>query len=73
MALHSYGTNAVDWDQRADMERGRGAIEADIGRHDPLEQGLVEALEVATILHEAALDHQAQELGFRLVGHRSSL
>ena len=59
-----------DRQQRADVQRGRRAIEADIG--DQL-AGLglrVEPLEVRALVQIAALDESGEEIGFRTeVGH----
>lgn len=46
------------------MERGRRAIEADIGGERPRSRLLVQALEIRALMDEAALDQRAQEIGF---------
>ena len=52
------------------MERHLG-IKADIAGHHALHEGLVEALIIGAVGQEAAHHHHAQEVGFRVVGHRA--
>ena len=60
-----------DLQQRADVQRRRGAIEADIGDQLAAQRLFVEAGEVRALVNVAALDQYAQEIGSGLkrVGH----
>jgi hypothetical protein len=65
-------------DQIADMEAGGGRVVADIGRDGLLGETIVEAGLVRNLVDEAALLHDAQEIGFErwhlyLVGRYSSV
>ena len=57
-----------DLDQAADMQRGRGCVEADIARDDLRRGELVEAFGVGKLVDVAALIENAQEIGI-VVGH----
>ena len=60
-----------DLQQRADVQRRRGAVEADIGDQRSAQRLRVEAGEVRALMDVAALDQHAQEIGtgFERVGH----
>ena len=53
------------------MQRGRGAVEADIGDERPGTRLVVEPRKIGALMDIAALLHHAQEIGFWLerVGH----
>ena len=55
------------------MQRGRGAVEADVGDERSRARLLVEAGEIGALMDVAALLHHAQEIGSRLerIGHGS--
>ena len=60
-----------DLDERADVQRGRGAIEADVARERPRTRLVVEPLKIGALMNISALLHHAQEVGSGLerVGH----
>ena len=60
-----------DRHERADMQRRRGAVEADVGDEIARARLVVEALKVRALVDIAALLHHAQEVGSGLkrVGH----
>ena len=56
--------------ERADMERGRGAIEADIGDELAGERLFVQSRDIGALMNESARQKSAEKFGFRLVcGH----
>ena len=60
-----------DLQQRADMQRIRRRVEADIGDKASLRRLAVELLDRGALVQEAAVDEPPQEIGLRLkrVGH----
>jgi uncharacterized protein YidB (DUF937 family) len=52
-----------DGKQRADVERIGGAVESDIGGHGRLAHQRVEAVQIRTLMDEAAIADLAQEFG----------
>ena len=53
------------------MQGRRRGVVADIGGHHPGGQLLVQGLQVGAVRQEAAFHDDGQEVGFRVVGHRS--
>jgi hypothetical protein len=61
-----------DLDERTDMKRGRGAIEADITDDAFLRGKRIQSLVVRTLMDEAALRQNVEEFG-RKLAHRRAL
>ena len=53
-----------DLHQRADMERGRGRVEADVAGHDLPDRERIERGGIGHLVDVAALVEQAQQIGF---------
>ena len=53
-----------DLDQTARMQRRRGRIEADIGRHGFLGEEFIETSLVGDLVNEAAFVERAEKIGF---------
>lgn len=62
-----------DRQERADMKRRGRAVEADIGGESAGRRLFVQPLEIGALMHEAALQKNAQKVGFggECVGHRA--
>ena len=52
------------------MQAVGGRIKTDIARHHARRQGIVQPFKIGAILHEATVDHHAQEFRFRFAQHR---
>ena len=60
-----------DLHERADVQRGRRAIKADVARERPRTRLVVQPLKIGALMNETALLHHAQEVGSgsERVGH----